>query len=134
MFHLVPYKRIRRTQYIPELGLNYNMWGFYLEVFLEGIKWSHYETFFSHNSSRVVQYTFTRDIVTIWFYITYPHYWWFNTKSWWVSYHLDLCLNLFVDYLFVIIGLFVNWPTLISPFIWTFLTKSPHLVRLKVPI
>ena len=41
------------------------MRGFYLEVFLEGIKWSHYETFFSHNSSRVVQYTFTRDIVTI---------------------------------------------------------------------
>jgi len=24
----------RRTQYIPELGLNYNVWGFYLELCL----------------------------------------------------------------------------------------------------
>ena len=28
----------RRTQCIPELGLFYNMWGFYLEVFLGGYK------------------------------------------------------------------------------------------------
>ena len=46
-------------------GVFYKNVGFYLEVFLEGIKWSHYETFFSHNLSRVVQYNFTRDIVTI---------------------------------------------------------------------
>ena len=41
MFHLVPYKWFRRTQYIPELGLFYNVWGIYdivvifdFEVFL----------------------------------------------------------------------------------------------------
>jgi len=33
------------------------------------------------------------------------------------SSHLDSYLNLFVDYLPVIIGLFVNCPTLKSPFI-----------------
>ena len=27
MFHLVPYWCIRRTQYIPELGLFYKKWG-----------------------------------------------------------------------------------------------------------
>ena len=34
MSHLVTYKWIKRTQYIPEFGLNYNVWGFYLEVCL----------------------------------------------------------------------------------------------------
>ena len=27
IFHLVPYKWFRRTQYIPELGVDYNVWG-----------------------------------------------------------------------------------------------------------
>ena len=30
MFHLVSYKWFRRTQYIPELGLFYNVWGILL--------------------------------------------------------------------------------------------------------
>ena len=37
VFHLVSYKWFRRTQYISELGVDYNVWGFYLRVFLEGI-------------------------------------------------------------------------------------------------
>jgi len=40
MSHLVSYKWIRRTQYIPELGLNYNGGGFYLVVFLVGVRFS----------------------------------------------------------------------------------------------
>ena len=28
MFHLVSYKWIRKTQVIPELGVDYNVWGF----------------------------------------------------------------------------------------------------------
>ena len=30
-FTWFPIVGYRRTQYIPELGLNYNVWGFYLE-------------------------------------------------------------------------------------------------------
>ena len=31
VFHKVSYKWIRRTQVIPELGVFYNVWGFYLK-------------------------------------------------------------------------------------------------------
>ena len=31
MFHKVSFWLIRRTQVIPELGLFYNVWGFYLK-------------------------------------------------------------------------------------------------------
>ena len=34
MSHLVSYKWIRKTQVIPELGVDYNVWGFYLELCL----------------------------------------------------------------------------------------------------
>ena len=40
MSHLISYKWIRKTKVIPELGLNYNMWGFYLVVFLVGVRFS----------------------------------------------------------------------------------------------
>ena len=38
MSHKVSYKWIRKTQVIPELGLDYNVWGvFDFEVFLGGV-------------------------------------------------------------------------------------------------
>ena len=32
MSHLVSYKWFRRTQYITSIGLDYNVWGFYLRL------------------------------------------------------------------------------------------------------
>ena len=37
MSHKVSYKWIRKTQVIPEYVVFYNVWGFYLVVFLVGI-------------------------------------------------------------------------------------------------
>ena len=37
---IISFGSIRRTQYIPELGLNYNGGGFYLVVFLVGVRFS----------------------------------------------------------------------------------------------